>query len=517
MTETGHGSDVANIGTTATYDEQTLEFVIHTPNRHAWKDYIGNAALHGKAAVVFAQLITKGENHGVHAFYVPLRDDNGNFLEGVGGDDDGIKGGLNGVDNGRLHFTNVRIPRRWLLNNYGSVDEAGNYSSPIESKGRRFFTMLGTLVQGRVSITGGVTNAQKIALTIAIRYANERRQFPSQSGEEHVLMDYGRHQRRLLPALARTYAQAFAHLELLEQFDEVFSGRNDTDSTRADLETVAAASKALSTWNALDIIQISREACGGQGFMAEHRMVGLRADLDVYATFEGDNNVLLQLVAKRLLSDYSKAFASPDFGTLAQYVVEQVGDVAFNRGGLRGLAQKFTDFGSTARSIGFVRDEEHQHQLLTDRVHSMIARLANELKHSGNKDPVEAERMFNRHQNDLIMAAKAHGELIQWEAFTSALKKIKNPETLKVMTWLRDLFGFTLLEENLAWYLMNGRLNAQRAEAITEYIDGRLLGRLKPHALDLVDAFGLSEGLIRSDLAFGSESKRREALKKAKA
>ena len=517
MTETGHGSDVANIGTTATYDEATKEFVIHTPSRHAWKDYIGNAALHGKAAVVFAQLITKGENQGVHAFYVPLRDNDGNFLPGVGGDDDGIKGGLNGVDNGRLHFTNVRIPRTWLLNRYGAVDESGNYSSPIESKGRRFFTMLGTLVQGRVSITGGVTNAQKVALTIAIRYANERRQFPAHDGQEHILMDYGRHQRRLLPALARTYAQAFAHLELLEQFNEVFSGRNDTESTRADLETVAAASKALATWNALEIIQTCREACGGQGFMAEHRMTGLRADLDVYATFEGDNNVLLQLVAKRLLSDYSKAFASPDFGTLAQYVVEQVGEVAINRGGLRGLAQKFTDFGSTARSIGFVRDEEHQHQLLTDRVHTMIARLANELRHSGKKDPVETERVFNRHQNDLILAAKAHGELIQWEAFTSALKKIKSPETLKVMTWLRDLFGFTLLEENLAWYLMNGRLTSQRAEAITDYIDGRLLGRLKPHALDLVDAFGLSEGLIRSDLAFGSESRRRETLKKANA
>jgi acyl-CoA oxidase len=377
--------------------------------------------------------------------------------------------------------------------------------------------MLGTLVQGRVSITDGVTNAQKIALTIAIRYANERRQFPSQTGEEHVLMDYGRHQRRLLPALARTYAQAFGHLELLEQFDEVFSGRNDTDATRADLETVAAAAKALSTWNALEIIQISREACGGQGFMSEHRMTGLRADLDVYATFEGDNNVLLQLVAKRLLSDYSKAFASPDFGTLAQYVVEQVGEVALNRGGLRALAQKFTDFGSTARSIGFVREDEHQHQLLTDRVHTMIARLANELKHSGKKDPAEAERLFNRHQNDLIMAAKAHGELIQWEAFTSVLNKIENPETKKVMTWLRDLFGFTLLEENLAWYMVNGRLNSQRAEAITDYIDGRLLPRLRPHSLDLVDSFGLTEGLIRSDLAFGAETRRRENLKKAEA
>ena len=84
MTETGHGSDVASIATTATYDQESGDFILHTPHRGAWKDYIGNAALHGKAAVVFAQLIVAGENHGVHALYVPLRDDNG-FLEGIGG------------------------------------------------------------------------------------------------------------------------------------------------------------------------------------------------------------------------------------------------------------------------------------------------------------------------------------------------------------------------------------------------------------------------------------------------
>lgn len=137
MTETGHGSDVAAIGTTATYDPETEEFVIHTPFRGAWKDYLGNAALHGKAATVFAQLITGGVNYGVHCFFVPLRDDTGEFLPGIGGEDDGVKGGLNGIDNGRLHFDHVRVPRENLLNRYGDVAADGTYTSDIDSPGRR--------------------------------------------------------------------------------------------------------------------------------------------------------------------------------------------------------------------------------------------------------------------------------------------------------------------------------------------------------------------------------------------
>jgi hypothetical protein len=108
MTEIGHGSDVASIGTTATYDPETEEFVINTPFRAATKEYLGNAALHGIAATVFAQLITNGVNHGVHCFYVPLRGEDGVDLPGIGREDDGLKGGLNGIDNGRLSFDHVR-------------------------------------------------------------------------------------------------------------------------------------------------------------------------------------------------------------------------------------------------------------------------------------------------------------------------------------------------------------------------------------------------------------------------
>lgn len=510
MTETGHGSDVASIATTATYDETSGDFVLHTPHRGAWKDYIGNAALHGKAAVVFAQLIVGGENHGVHALYVPLRDENG-FLPGIGGEDDGPKGGLNGIDNGRLHFTNVRVPRENLLDRYGSVDENGVYSSPIESRGRRFFTILGTLVQGRVSLVGAVSVASQLAMTIAVKYAVVRRQFPVPgTNSEQVLLDYQQHQRRLLPRLANAYAMTFAQDELLNIFHDVFSGARDTEEERQDLETLAAALKPYASWSTLDIVQAAREACGGQGYLAENRLSTLHGDLDVYVTFEGDNTVLLQLVAKRLLGDYAQQFKGADFGTMAGYLADQVGDAAFNRSGLRRLAQNVADFGSTARSIGYVRSTASQRQLLTDRVHSMVAEVADHLKHSSKLPPEEAAALMNKHQSALIDAAWAHAELVVWEAFTHAVDRLDEGPNKQVMRWLRDLHGFTLIEKHHDWYLMKGRLSAHRAEAITDYINHRLLPRLRPHALDLVDSFGLTEDLIRAPIAVGEEHERQE-------
>ncbi|MDJ0337997.1 acyl-CoA dehydrogenase [Cryobacterium sp. PH31-O1] len=508
MTEIGHGSDVASIGTTATFDAETGEFVINTPFRAAWKDYLGNAANDGIAAVLFAQLITQGVNHGVHAFYLPIRGADGAFLPGIGGEDDGLKGGLNGIDNGRLHFTDVRIPRENLLNRYGDVTEDGTYTSPISSPGRRFFTMLGTLVQGRVSLDGAATAASALALTIAITYGSQRRQFTAGSDtDEEVILDYQRHQRRLFPRLATTYAQTFAHDEFLVKFDEVFSGKADTDDDRQDLETLAAALKPLSTWHALDTLQEAREACGGAGFLAENRLVGLRADLDIFATFEGDNNVLLQLVAKRLLTDYSRKFASADVGALARYVVQHAAGRAYHGTGLRTLGQTVFDRGSTARSIGALRDADVQRELLTDRVESMIGEVAGKLRGATKLPKKQAADLFNAHQNELIEAARAHGELLQWESFTRALDATTDAGTKQVLTWLRDLFGLGLVEKNLAWYLIHGRLSAQRAQAVTAYID-RLIARIRPHALDLVDAFGYTQDHLRSTIASGVERER---------
>ena len=213
MTETGHGSDVQSLETTATYDAETEEFVIHSQTPTSRKDYIGGAAETATIAAVFAQLITtedgKPVNHGVHCVLVPIRDDDGNDLPGVTTSDCHYKGGLPGVDNGRIMFDHVRVPRVNLLNKYGDVAPDGTYSSPIDNPNRRFFTMIGTLIRGRVTVGGSAGAAARVALDIATRYALQRRQFSAPDDDGEVLiMDYLVHQRRLFPLIARVVCAA---------------------------------------------------------------------------------------------------------------------------------------------------------------------------------------------------------------------------------------------------------------------------------------------------------------------
>lgn len=70
--------------------------------------------------------------------------------------------GLNGVDNGAIRFTHVRVPRENLLDRFASVDRAGRYSSPLPSAGKRFAATLGELTGGRVGLTAGSLGVLKV-------------------------------------------------------------------------------------------------------------------------------------------------------------------------------------------------------------------------------------------------------------------------------------------------------------------------------------------------------------------
>lgn len=515
MTEIGHGSDVASIGTTATYDPETETFIINTPFRAATKEFLGNAAAHGEAAVVFAQLITKGVNHGVHCFFVPIRDGaGGQALPGVTTEDDGRKGGLLGVDNGRLSFDNVRVPRTNLLNRYGDVAADGTYTSDIESPGRRFFTMLGTLVQGRVSLDGASVVAAKLALDIALRYGMQRRQFTGADDDvEEVLLGYQEHQRRLMPLVARVFANATAHDRLLESFQLVFSGKDDSNEARQRLETQAAGFKALSTWDALDTIQECREACGGAGFMWENRLVGLYGDMDVYVTFEGDNTVLLQLVAKRLLSDYAAELKDIDIGGVARYLGTQAAEHSLYRSGLANIGRTIGDIFTPALANKRVRSGHVQQAMLHNRVEVMVADLAGKLRPAATMSQDKAAELFNSVQHQLIEVARAYVEVMKWEALNDAMHAVAertgHQAEAKLMRRIRDLYGLSLIEEHIGWHIMYGRLSMARARQIGPTIDS-LCQKLAANAAALCEAFGYGPQHRRATIAEGIEAERQQ-------
>lgn len=384
MTESGHGSNVQALGTVATYDVATQEFVVTTTREDARKDYIGNAAKHARVAVVFAQLEVAGKGEGVHAFVVPLRDEDGATLPGVRIEDDGLKMGLNGVDNGRIWFDGVRIPRTALLNRFADVTAAGVYESEIENPNRRFFTMLGTLIQGRVCVGGGGINASKVALAIAIKYALRRRQFEATSeDEEELLLDYGLHQRRLLPLLARTYALHFAQEIVAGQLHDVTSGIETSEHAKRELESRAAGTKALGTWHATRTIQECREACGGAGYLAENRFAALKADTDVFTTFEGDNHVLLQLVAKGLLTDYASEFEDLDQLGMVRFVTNLAVETVIEKTAVHKLLERVKDLlpgGDQWDQEAGLLDSDYQLAMLRFREEHMLSGVARRLK-----------------------------------------------------------------------------------------------------------------------------------------
>ena len=513
MTEIGHGSDVAAVATTAEYDPQTREFVINTPFRAAYKEYIGNAACHARAAVVFARLITAGVDHGVHALFVPVRDESGNPLPGVTIEDDGHKGGLAGVDNGRFAFDHVRVPRTNLLDRYGAVSEGGEYSSPIKSPGRRFFTMLGTLVQGRVSLVGASNTAAKLAADIAVRYALARRQFQAPgAAEESTLLSYRRHQHRLMPMLAKIWANQAAYDRLLDRFDAVFSGREDTEEARAELETLAAGLKATTTWEALDIIQEAREACGGAGFMAENRLVGLRHDLDVYATFEGDNTVLLQLVGKRLLTDYASEMRDLDVGGIARYLGSYAAERTLFRSGIASVSSTIGDIFTPAMNEKRIRSGRLQEALLASRAEVTLTELAANLRPAKKMSSADAAELFNDHQNDLIETARAYIELYKWRALNDLMHSVDtedNPAEAKFLRRLRDLYGLELINAHAGWHIANGRLSMTRARQVEPTIN-RLVRKLAANAAEAAAAFGYGPEHRRCPIADGAEEHRQQ-------
>ncbi|OBJ67106.1 acyl-CoA dehydrogenase family protein [Mycobacterium asiaticum] len=503
MTETGHGSDVQSLETTATYDPETEEFVIHSETPTARKDYIGGAAETARMAAVFAQLIThedgKPVNHGVHCLLVPIRDEDGNDLPGVTTSDCQYKGGLPGVDNGRIMFDHVRVPRVNLLNKYGDVAPDGTYTSPIDNPNRRFFTMIGTLIRGRVTVGGSAGAAARVALDIATRYALQRRQFsaPDDDDREVLIMDYLVHQRRLFPLIAKSYALQFAQNELVSKTHDLQTSDVVDAEEQRELEARAAGLKAANTWHASRAIQEAREACGGAGYMAENRLIALRADTDVFTTFEGDNHVLTQLVAKELLTAYADDIKSMSPVEWVRFAANTVGDRVMKRTAAEAIMQRIIDARQDSEEEGSLFNRGTQVSMFEDREDYLLSSVARRLQ--GKSKEMSAFDAFNAVQDHVLHAAQAHIDRIVLEAFVAGIDACPDPEARELLDVICDLYALSVIEEDKAWFIEHRYLSTERAKAVTRGINDRCRV-LRPHARTLVDGFGIPEPLRYAEM-----------------
>lgn len=508
MTEIGHGSNVAQLQTTATYDPETQEFIINSPTPSAKKVYLGNAARHGRIAAVFAQLYTPGveESHGVHCLIVPIRDEDLNPLPGVTIGDHGHKGGLLGVDNGTLLFDNVRVPRENLLNRFGDVDEAGNYTSPIESKNRRFFTMLSTLIRGRIAVGGAANAATRSSLAIALHYATQRRQFsPGGNEPEKLLIEHRSHRLRLLVPLSKTYALMLLQNEvtarLYEQQRQIAEGvldlSNPTEEqliASRELESWAAGLKAISTRHATRTIQECREACGGAGYMSENLLTTFKADSDVFTTFEGDNTVLIQMVGKEMLTAYARDMGDLSTLDMVKYGFDEVSDLVRRRSGLHKTVQAALD-AARRNAENSLFDPGYQVDLLEQRSQSILKSLAGRMRDARKLEFDEAAIEVDKAQDHLIAAGWARMESLALQALVEAEGKLpKDSSARKVLEQVRNLYALSTIIEDAGWFEEHNVLPSSRVR-IARAAQRDLVDSLAPWAEVLVDAFGVPEAI----------------------
>ncbi len=481
MTETGHGSNVRGLETTATYDPDTQEFIINTPDYGAGKEYIGNA-LHGEIGSVFCQLIVKGQNHGVHAVVVPLKDKEGNQLPGIQVKDCGYKLGLNGVDNGRIWFDNVRVPRENLLNRFGDVSPEGEYTSPIEKPSRRFFTMLGTLVGGRVSVPKAGLSAAKKGLTIAIKYALRRRQFgKTVTGQEVLLMDYPSHQRRLMPLLAKSYALHFALEHLAYQYTDAQKG------DMRDVETMAAGLKSYATWHTTKTLQECREACGGKGYLAENQFADMKADSDIFTTFEGDNTVLTQLAAKGVLTDFRKSFSDEGMTGILRFVGKNISTTVSE---MNPLSIRNTD-------EDHLLDPQFHIDALNYRRDRLVYVISSKIREK-IKSGIRAEDAFMLVQSRVLALGEAYTEALVMKTFYQAIESA-DEDLQPILKDLAALYALHTLESRKGWFLEEEYFAPTKTKHISRMVQNLCL-KLRKDAHGLVDAFAIPDELLAADI-----------------
>ncbi|KHN98370.1 acyl-coenzyme A oxidase 1 [Metarhizium album ARSEF 1941] len=489
QTELGHGSNVRGLETTATWNREDKTFIIHTPHLTASKWWIGSLGKAANHAVVIAQLVIDGKTYGPHPFFVQIRHlETHKPLPNIHVGDIGPKFGYNTMDNGFLLFNRVKVPHVSLLSRFSGVDpETGKYIRP-QNPALVYGTM--TFIRSQIVLQSGSVLARGV--TIAVRYCAVRRQFQDRDGAndelgENQVIDYTMVQHRLLPLLAATYALHFTGRAMLRQYNENQKRlAAPSPSSRAnhdmlpDLHATSCALKAFSSTVAAEGLEVCRRACGGHGYSAFSGIGSWYADYLPTVTWEGDNYMLTQQVARYLLKSARAVVggkpASNDVSrVLAEFRARQDIGAAFDI--LHSDADLVRAFGWR---VAFLTFEALKHR--------------DEEKQAWNSLLVDFWRLSTAFAQYLII--KEFHETLQDDATTSSL----DPATTAMLRGLFRLFALNYLQSHASEFFTSGASTVRQIQLARTRRTLSLLKEIRPHAVKLVDAWKFSDWQLDSSL-----------------
>ncbi|KAK8692879.1 hypothetical protein V6N13_070483 [Hibiscus sabdariffa] len=482
QTELGHGSNVQGLETTATFDPHTDEFVIHSPTLTSskwWPGGLGKVSTH---AVVYARLITDGQDNGVHGFIVQLRSlDDHLPLPGITVGDIGMKfgsGAYNSMDNGVLRFDHVRIPRDQMLMGVSQVTREGKF---LQSDVPRQL-VYGTMVYVRQKIVADASCALSRAVCTATRYSAVRRQFGSHNGgPETQVIDYKTQQNRLFPLLASAYAFRFVGEWLKWLYTDVTQRLQANDfSTLPEVHACTAGLKSITTSATADAIEECRKLCGGHGYLSSSGLPELFAVYIPACTYEGDNVVLLLQVGRFLMKTVSQLGSGK----------KPVGTIAY-----MGRAEHLLQCRSEVQRA----EDWLKPQVIVEAFEARAARMAVACSKNINKFPKQ-EDGFAELSADLAEAAVAHCQLIVVSKFIEKLQQdIPGKGVKRQLEILCSVYALSLLHKHLGDFVASGCITPEQGALANEQL--RLLySQVRPNAIALVDAFNYTDHYLGSIL-----------------
>ncbi|KAL8103167.1 peroxisomal acyl-coenzyme A oxidase 1-like isoform X1 [Apium graveolens] len=482
QTELGHGSNIQGLETTATFDSNTDEFIIHSPTLTSskwWPGGLGKVSTH---AVVYARLMTEGQYHGVHGFVVQLRSLEDHLpLPGITVGDIGTKfgnGAYNTMDNGVLRFDHVRIPRNQMLMRVLQVSREGKCTySDVPRQ-----LIYGTMVYVRQTIVTAASTALSRAVTIATRYSCVRRQFGSQNGgPETRVIDYKTQQNRLFPLLASAYAFRF----VAEWLEWLYSNVTDklkanNFSTLQEAHACTSGLKSLTTSATADAIEECRKLCGGHGYLCSSGLPELFAVYVPACTYEGDNTVLLLQVARFLMKTVSQLGSG----------IQPVGTTAY-----MGRAKHLMKCCSTVERAEDWLEPTPILEAFEARAMRMAASCAQNMAIFSNP-----EKGFAEMSADLAEVAVAHCQLIVVSKFIDKLKQeVPGKGVKRQLKFLCNIYALSLLHKHQGEFLATSSITAEQASLATAQLRN-LYSQVRPNAVALVDSFNYTDHYLGSIL-----------------